>query len=264
MKSILILGDCLSNGSGCLNHVINNDPEDVSEWSIRFYKEYANLLKWYMSQPDRKEVSAEQLIDHALKYLNKREKALSWPSLLDYEVFNRSIDGNHSARYRIQLQDHISKNGKPDLILLTDYSWTHIFTYITHEKQKHHFLSSPSVLTTDWKQDIGYPKKVHDRRQSEYQREMQLGQSYVTRKANKHHRKLLQDIQKLDVPCRHLIFEGNLFQDYGIALDLTDITRRCRPLPNSVAIKAKTKLESQKEIADRVKPLIEDALVGSS
>ena len=87
MKSILILGDCFSNGSGCLNHIINNDPEDVSEWSIRFYKQYANLLKWYMAQADRRQVSAEQLIDHALKYLNRREKALSFQALVKRMLF---------------------------------------------------------------------------------------------------------------------------------------------------------------------------------
>ena len=264
MKSILILGDCFSNGSGCLNHIINNDPEDVSEWSIRFYKQYANLLKWYMAQADRRQVSAEQLIDHALKYLNRREKALSWPTMLDYEIFNRSIDGNHSARYRIQLNDHLDKHGKPDLILLSDYSWTHIFTYFTYQGHKYHFLSSPSVLKQEWTDSLGYPIEVHRRRQSEYQREMAQGQSYVTRKANRHHRKLLDDIDRLGVPYRHLIFEGNLFEDYGASVDLTDITERCRPVPDSVAIKAKTKLESQKEIAGRVRLLIEDALVGSA
>jgi hypothetical protein len=74
----------------------------------------------------------------------------------------------------------------------------------------------------------------------------------------------LDDIDSIGVPYRHLIFEGNLFEDYGTSVDLTDITERCRPVPDSVAIKAKTKLESQKEIAGRVRLLIEDALVESA
>ena len=120
------------------------------------------------------------------------------------------------------------------------------------------------MLKQEWTDSLGYPIEVHRRRQSEYQREMGQGQSYVTRKANRHHRKLLDDIDSLGVPYRHLIFEGNLLDQYGVSVDLSDITKRCRPVPDSVAIKAKTKLESQKEISGRVRLLIEDALVESA
>jgi len=297
MKSILILGDCHSNGNACINHIINNDPNDVSEWSIRFNKEYTNLVKWYMGQPNREPVPEDQLVEQAFKYLTQQERMSAWPTYLEdeYKVFNRSLLGNHCGRYRIQLKDHINKNGKPDLVLITDYHSQHVFSEFTVNGHEYNFLSSPSVLD-EWTNAKNYPKEIHLVRREEFIKDRDRGKKFLREKTNKHHKELIEEIRNNDIPFAHCIFEGGELDNIDRQIDLTDITSRYRikseevisrnqykknikkiqaeyhqekifNIKDMVAVQgvhSKFKFKYQKEIADRVRPLIEDCLADSA
>jgi hypothetical protein len=264
MKSILILGDCHSNGNACINHIINDDPNDVSEWSIRFNKEYYNLIKWYMAQPDREPILAEQLVEQALKYLTQHEKLIAWPIYLkdEYKVFNRSTNGNHCGRYRIQLKDHINKNGKPDLVLITDYHSSHVFSEFTIDNHEYNFLSSPSVLN-EWTEQKTYPKEIHLVRQEEFIKDRDRGEQFLREKTKKHHDQLIEELKQYDVPFAHCLFEGAELDNIERHIDLTDSISKYKD-GNNVGVHSKNKFDCQKEIADKVRPLIEDCLADSS
>ena len=247
MKSILILGDCHSNGNACINHIINNDPNDVSEWSIRFNKEYTNLVKWYMAQPNREPVPEDQLVEQALTYLTQQERMSAWPTYLEdeYKVFNRSLLGNHCGRYRIQLKDHINKNGKPDLVLITDYHSQHVFSEFTVNGHEYNFLSSPSVLD-EWTDAKNYPKEIHSVRREEFINDQNRGEEFLREKTNKYHKELIKEIKKIQAEYH----QEKIFN-----------------IRDMVAVEgahSKIKFKYQKEIADRVRPLIEDCLAGPS
>lgn len=301
MKSILILGDCNSTGNGSMDHIINNDPNHMSEWSIRFNKEYTNLIKWYKAQPNSEpvpeDVPEDQLAEKALNYLTQQERISSWPAYLEdeYKVFNRSLLGNHCGRYRIQLKDHIDKNGKPDLILITDYHPTHIFSEFTVDNHAYNFLSSPSVLD-EWTNAKNYPKEIHLVRQTEYINDRDRGEEFLREKTNKYHKELITEIKNNNIPFAHCIFEGEELDNIERHVDLTDITSRYRIKSvdqtvinrkqfrknikklkaefhqakifdiKDVTTGANSKIKSkyQKEIADRVRLLIEDCLADSS
>ena len=248
-----------------------------------------------MAQPDRQPIVAEQLIEQAIKYLTQHEKSIAWPTYLEdeYKVFNRSLNGNHCGRYRIQLKDHINKNGKPDLVLITDYHSSHVFSEFTIDNHDYNFLSSASVLD-DWTNVKNYPKEIQSVRQEEFINDRDRGKKFLREKTNKYHKELIKEIRNNDIPFAHCIFEGRELDNIECQIDLTDITSQYR-IPEEVinrneyrknikrlraegyhdeeiqdskdqamGVHSKIKLKYQKEIADRVRPLIEDCLAGSA
>tara|TARA_B100001057_G_scaffold155535_1_gene155779 strand:+ start:1576 stop:2499 length:924 start_codon:yes stop_codon:yes gene_type:complete len=307
MKSILILGDCHSNGNNCFDYIIQNDPNIMSEWSLRSYGRYDKLIEWYEKNTTETVIDKTQLVKSALKYLTLREKSVAWPSHLqnDYNIFNRSVNGNHCGRYRIQLKDHIDKNDKPDLILITDYHWSHVFTEFTEDNQYHTFLSSTNTPQMEWTEDLGYSKKVLAKRKQEFIDDYSKGPNFLREKTNQHHDELIKDIKQANIPFAHCLFEPRMLNKVDNHIDLTRITLKYRPFwqtdlvgqnrsnrkknikklreegyhndelnryqPHSLnseskpmAVNSQIKMKSQKEIADRVRPLIEDALVESA
>jgi len=217
-----------------------------------------------MAQPDREPILAEQLVEQALKYLSQREKIVAWPTYLEdeYKVFNRSLNGNHCGRYRIQLKDHIDKNGKPDLVLITDYHSGHVFSEFTIDNHDYNFLSSPSVLN-EWTEQKTYPKEIHLARQEEFIKDRDRGEEFLREKTKKHHDQLIEELRNNDIPFAHCIFEGGELDIIERHIDLIDSISRYKD-GNNVGVHSKNKFDCQKEIADRVRPLIEDCLAGSA
>ncbi len=295
MKSILILGDCHSNGDNCWDHVIRNNPDLFNEWSLTSYGQHEDLLEWYEKNTTKTLVDKSQMLKSALEYLSQQEKSVAWPVHLqnDYIIFNNSKNGNHCGRYLIQLKDHINKYGKPDLILISNYHWSRVFNEFTVDNQLYNFLSSVLVLELEWTEELGYSKKVLEKRKQEFINDNSKGPNFLREKTNKYHDELIKEIKQRNIPFAHCLFDNNVFTSIDKHIDLTHISSKywkfndtendmigqnrsyrkkkikklrdkgyhnqdlnCTSL--GIRVHSKIKFESQKTIADLVRPFIED------
>jgi hypothetical protein len=160
------------------------------------------------------------------------------------------------------LKDHINKNGKPDLVLITDYHSSHVFSEFTIDNHEYNFLSSPSVLN-EWTEQKTYPKEIHLVRQEEFIKDRDRGEQFLREKTKKHHDQLIEELKQYDVPFAHCLFEGAELDNIERHIDLTDSISKYKD-GNNVGVHSKNKFDCQKEIADKVRPLIEDCLADSS
>jgi hypothetical protein len=144
--NVLLLGDCASDGSNCLNKQIIGEDSLSTEYNLSWYKKYHKLITlWYLRETKSKRQRISDLNDigdNALNYLHDKELEMSWAKNLDpkLQVTNLSKGGATAyGYYKRLLKYEETNNGTPDLILLTDYDPTHPWQRINLNGQKYFF-----------------------------------------------------------------------------------------------------------------------------
>lgn len=166
MKTVLILGDCQSNGNNCLAHEIVND-DSPRTWSLKFHNEFRSVFKWYLQHRKDNGVTApmptgniEQVVWH---YLWEEEQKAAWPNWLQgYNVVNTSINGGHFIGHHNRLRKYLAENPKPDFVLVTDYTFSHIAHSFKWQGQRYVF-ERENYKDSEWNPDR-YPIEVHKKR----------------------------------------------------------------------------------------------------
>jgi hypothetical protein len=166
MKTVLILGDCQSNGNNCLAHEVLNETAPVT-WSLRFHKEFTKVFKWYLKHRKTHGVTdtmptgnLESVVWH---YYWEEEQKVSWPALLDIpNVVNFSLNGAHFIGHHNRLKKYLTNNPKPDHVLITDYTFSHIAHSFKWQGTRHVF-ERESYIESEWDPSI-YPLEVHKKR----------------------------------------------------------------------------------------------------
>jgi hypothetical protein len=166
MQKILILGDCQSNGNNCWAHkIVDNDSPRT--WSLKFHGEFRNVFKWYLQHRKENNVATpmatgniEQVV---WNYLWEQEQKSAWPSLLNVsEVVNISINGGHFIGHHKRLKKYLLENAKPDHVLITDYTFSHIAHSFKYNNVRYVF-ERENYVDSEWNPDR-YPIEVHRRR----------------------------------------------------------------------------------------------------
>ena len=123
MKTVLILGDCQSNGNNCLAHQVFDDSDRLQTWSLRYHQQSATVLEWINKNfPEFRPKSDLEI----WKFFRQQELAVSWPSLLQRaQVTNLSINGAHFIGYHGRFKKYIAQHGIPDHVIVTDYAPGH-------------------------------------------------------------------------------------------------------------------------------------------
>lgn len=165
MNSILVLGDCQSNGNNCLADDILEDKAPRT-WSLRYHKQFGAAFKWYLKHRIANNIRGELPkgdFEFAVwAYIREQELKLAWPNLLSgFTVYNRSLNGAHFVGYQWRLRQHIEKFGKPDHVLITDFTFPHIASTFKFRGQRYVFEKSPNYGNTEWDAD-DYPLPVHE------------------------------------------------------------------------------------------------------
>jgi len=140
MKNVLILGDCQSNGNNCLADEIT-ETTVLRTFSLRFHNQIKAGTRWVLKQKDFPPCNISDLKNQVWRYIRKREIAIAWPSFLNADVTNMSINGAHYLGHCRRLQTYLKNNNKPDLVIITDYEFNHLAYSITHQRKKHFFES---------------------------------------------------------------------------------------------------------------------------
>ena len=164
MNSILILGDCQSNGNNCLADEILNDSAPRT-WSLRYHKEFGSAFKWFLkhriANNVRDELPKGNLESAVWSYIREQELKTAWPNLLSIPtVTNRSLNGAHFVGYQWRLKRHLEQFGKPDHVLITDFTFPHIVSAFKFNGKQYLFEKSPNYGDNEWNPD-DYPLEVH-------------------------------------------------------------------------------------------------------
>jgi hypothetical protein len=166
MKTILVLGDCQSNGNNCLSGDIVNDDAPRT-WSLRFHNDFRSVFKWYLKHRKENKVtepmSTGNMESVVWNYLWEEEQKAAWPNLLNVpNVVNISINGGHFIGHHKRLKQYLAENPKPDHVLVTDYTFSHIAHSFKHNNQRYVF-ERENYVDDEWNPDR-YPVEVHRKR----------------------------------------------------------------------------------------------------
>lgn len=139
MKKVLVLGDCQSNGNNCLADEVTGIKQPRT-FSLRYHQNINQVLHWATKQIDFT-ASADNLESSTWKFLRKKEMNLAWPSMINANVINLSFNGAHFFGHCRRLIDWIKTNGTPDLVLITDYEFSHLSYSINYQGVRYYFES---------------------------------------------------------------------------------------------------------------------------
>lgn len=160
---ILVLGDCQSNGNNCLADDVLGE-NTLRTWSLRYHKTFPQAFKWYLKhriQNNIKDPIPSGDIESAVwLYLREQELKIAWPSLLEGDVVNRSLNGAHFIGYHKRLLQYMERVGKPDCVIVTDFTFPHIVSSFKHNGKRYVFEKSPNYGDVEWNPD-DYPFEVH-------------------------------------------------------------------------------------------------------
>ena len=165
MQTILILGDCQSNGNNCLAHEITQE-KTLRTWSMRFHKEFRSVFKWYMRhrrdagiKTPMPEGNLESVVWH---YFWEEEQKVAWPNLLHGNIINFSKNGGHFIGHHHRLKQYLANNAKPDHVIVTDYTFSHKASAFKF-KGKQYVFERESYVDAEWN-PTDYPVEVHRKR----------------------------------------------------------------------------------------------------
>ena len=166
MNTVIILGDCQSNGNNCLAHEILSD-DSPRTWSLKFHNEFRSVFKWYLQHRKangvREPMPAGNIETVVWNYYWEQEKKEAWPSLLNIpNVVNFSKNGAHFIGHHYRLKKYLEINPKPDHVLVTDYTFSHIARSFKWQGKRYLF-ERENYVDSEWNPDA-YPLEVHQRR----------------------------------------------------------------------------------------------------
>jgi len=264
---ILVLGDCASNGNNTMSHLIRGDDNTISQWSVSVDERMDTLQRWFLKEVSKRKdftetINLNDLGTQSLKYIKQRELNAGWPSMLDpnWEVFNLSKNGNHFARYTQQLVDWQQEHGDPDLVLVTDYTWSHVYFRFANNGTKYSF--TPSFRLNGIKEYTGkesYPKNIHSKLKNSVDSYLKLSLSEQWNFCMKSHRRHFLNFKKhlnnLTWMPVHIWPEFKTFWDDAElnVINISSIHKSYRVNSDYMILQGeycKKKLELQQSIAD--------------
>jgi hypothetical protein len=133
---------------------------------MRYHKEFESVFKWYLkhriANGVKTPIPSSNLENEVWNYFWEQEQEVAWPNLLDANIVNFSKNGGHFVGHHHRLRKYLANNPKPDHIILTDYTFSHIFTSFKFEGQRYMF-ERENYVASEWNSDA-YPIEVHNKR----------------------------------------------------------------------------------------------------
>ncbi len=194
---ILILGDCQSNGNNCLADEVLEETAPRS-WSLRFHKNFQQAFKWYLKHRIANKVKdpipSGDIESAVWTYLRQAELDVAWPNLLDHEVTNRSLNGAHFVGYHKRLLQYIERQGLPDHVLVTDFTFPHIVSSFKRNGKRYVFEKSPNYGDVEWNPE-DYPIEVHNELKKRMEFQLAQPREWYVRKHTKSFNQLIKVLE---------------------------------------------------------------------
>lgn len=263
---VLVLGDCASAGTNCLDQQIIGEKHVDTEYSLLWNKEnHKKLILWYlkMSKSQRGSIKdMRDIMNMAIDYLRDKELEISWVKHLDnkLDVTNISKGGATAYGYYKRLLKYEAKHKKPDIILLTDYDPTHPWQRININDQKY-FLEK------------GYDPRRPDFKTNHKLKSPAEVQEIAFNKSKFYHHAGLNQKRNCKIMgwlCRYLednnynfikikFYKG--FPEFDIdpdVIDCSDLAKKYTVIPRGII--SSVKLEVQTQIAKRIQDKLTNKL----
>jgi len=263
---VLVLGDCASDGSNCLNKQIIGEDRVDTEYSLSWNEEYHKLIVlWYLKMSKSQRGSVKHMIDikdNAIDYLHDKEYGMAWVKHLDtkLDVTNISKGGATAYGYYKRLLKYEAKHKRPDIILLTDHDPTHPWQRININDQKYFFEKGYDPRKPDFKTNpkLKSPAEVQ---------EMAFNKSKFYYHSGLNQKRNFKIMSWL---CRYLeennynfikikFYKGfSEFDHDPNVIDCSDLTKKYTVMPRGTISSAK--LEVQDEISKRIQDKLTNKL----
>jgi len=230
-QNVLVLGDCASNGNNALGHLVYDNPHAVLTFSLQYHKKFDDIVRWFLRERKNgkfldKKISIKNLNHVALKTLREEEKNISWPNLLNFNVTNRSINGNHFCNYILQLEKYCETIKNPDLVLITDYTPSHMVVYFTEDNKKYKFLCEPHAENEEYDyHKHRYPRSIHQKKLTFIKKQNSYSLQYQNNKTRRYLSILENKLHLKNIPYLFVLLreENRHFFSPNKVIDLTDI-----------------------------------------
>lgn len=244
--NVLVLGDCIATGQNCLAHIILGHDVNLLDFNRFDEGKQPELLKWYIEQ--RKihnitdAITMDNMVAKAYKYKSKVEREVSWPNCLPHTVKNLSAAGETFQGMYLKLKDQ-----KPDLVLLTDFSISHIGIYVNYNGK--HFVKRDKSFVKQ--AQTTYDPNLYAVFEKKANIEQHKPVSYFQRKNKKAFRILQKYIQDQGLKYRFCRFHEHS-KDIITDPNIIDCTHLPKSYTINNTVSPKKKLEHQQVIADYI------------
>jgi hypothetical protein len=252
----LILGDCASAGTNILTGHITGQSLEV-HYSLRYNQQYKNeVLLWYLNETHgtRTQVlDKQELYWTAYDYLAKRELEDSYPKYFDFAVHNVSKLGATAQGYYLRLQKYISKHGRPQQIIVTDFSSNHQPHRVNYNGEKY-FLEATKQDKFEFNPRLKSPQEVQ---KIAFDRALYYFNKGIIEKRNTHAMKwFLRYLHRHEYNYELVRFnERTQFTDEKY-IDCTHFRKQFHPVGMGELCDVKASL--QKEIAEYIQARLEN------
>lgn len=264
-----MLGDCQSDGNNCLAHQILHQDDLVIDWSLQYHQRAAEVVKWMLSHKTHQKLALHTIKDTAFKFLRQKELEVAWPNLIkNYTVTNLSCRGAHFLGHHKRIKQWIANNPKPDLVILTDYTFDHYVVSFRHDGITQIFEKNLNYNQSEWNNNY-YDQEVHEKIVEKLKIQMSQSRSWFERRHQHAHFFLLKFLKQHDIPWINLKLDGyNLanvtFFDSFMPTDID-----CHDIYSGYTIKeigeaCSIKLQKQSVIAGRVQDYLDTYFATSS
>ena len=208
------------------DHIINNDLRNVVHTEQK-------LADWY-----KHETGLEYARESALQLVKKKELENHWSSMLTgHTVYNYALNGNTYGNYYLRIKKHIAEHGKPDLVIMSDHSDGHYFSYFKHNNKTYHAIMTYGFMEKIYNKNLGYSEYVFEKKKKIFQREIDKPQSYHDRKNQKYRRVLTKYLNLNDITYIDCFYHTrNLKFREKNSIDFTNISKEWRQPSNGAII----------------------------
>tara|TARA_R110000823_G_C15809093_1_gene488005 strand:+ start:53 stop:886 length:834 start_codon:yes stop_codon:yes gene_type:complete len=187
-KTLVILGDCASNGANCIASEVTNDNEVRVSYSLQYHNQHEQIIKWYLKQRQlgkyKNPISINLLQHESLKAYRQSEMEVSWPSHLECKTYNYSWNGNTFQGNLIDIKSHIASHGKPNLVAITCYSPDHVYVRVNNNTEKYSGIVHQSWIDKPYNADtMSYSEAIYNKKQTQGKKQLASSQTYLNRKA---------------------------------------------------------------------------------
>ena len=255
---ILVLGDCQSNGNNCLADQVLEETAPRT-WSLRFHKNFQQAFKWYLKHRIANNVKdpipSGDIESAVWAYLRNEELKLAWPNLLNGEVVNRSLNGAHFVGYHKRLLQYIERNGAPDHVLVTDFTFPHIVSSFKRNGVRYVFEKSPNYGDVEWNPS-DYPLDVHNELKARMEFQLAQSREWYIRKHTKGFNQLIKVLEHYKLKWTVVRFGDDEQQNIdvfdaimGRGIDCIDLYKQYH---ENFAENSTKKLQLQSEIVRRI------------
>lgn len=224
---------------------------------MRFHKEFEPVFKWYLKHRIQHKVKEpmpnKNLENEVWHYFWEQELGVAWPNLLEANVINFSKNGAHFVGHHHRLKNYLKNNPKPDHVILTDYTFSHIFTSFKFQ-DKRYLFERENYIDSEWN-PFAYPIEVHRKRLASLEYQKSQSREWRQRRHYLGFKNLTRFMEQQELSWSIIRF-GDVSTDNIEAFDFMGNEIDCIPIYQSYSTSegedSLIKLNSQAAIAELV------------